>query len=261
MMQLAFDIGNSALKMGLYNGSKLVRSERAGLSSSETTALIENVVTRETVAWASIASVVPNAAHHVVQVLESHGVPIQMVHHAVRLPFRIAYQTPETLGADRIAAAAGAWLRHGHPGRRGVVAVDAGTAVTCEVVTKDGTYLGGTIAPGPALMQRALNTETAQLPDVPLDVPETPIGRTTREAIQAGVLLGFIDSVQGMLRRISEQLGESPAVVVTGGWGPSLRGHLERIDAFEPNLVLEGARAIGEMNYEGDLSSASQKRR
>jgi type III pantothenate kinase len=170
----------------------------------------------------------------------------------MKLPFKLAYRTPETLGTDRLAAAAAAWLLYGRGESRrvsrGVIALDAGTAFTYEVIDRNGVYQGGTISPGPGLMQRSLNRDTAQLPEVPLSLPDAPIGRSTVEAIQAGIMYGFIESVRGLLNRIDGMLGEDAFVVVTGGWGTLIKEHVSDVDAFEPHLVLEGVRLLMEMN-------------
>ena len=147
--------------------------------------------------------------------------------------------------------AAAAWTTCGRAGgtaAHSVVALDAGTAVTYEVVDRAGVYHGGAIAPGPYLMEHALHTGTAQLPEVPLELPPVPLGRSTREAIQVGILYGFIDGVRGMLDRLVEYLGEPPYVVATGGWAPFLEDHVAAIDAVDPHLVLRGVRILAEMN-------------
>jgi type III pantothenate kinase len=129
-----------------------------------------------------------------------------------------------------------------------VIALDAGTAFTYEVIDRNGVYQGGTISPGPGLMQRSLNRDTAQLPEVPLSLPDEPIGRSTVEAIQAGIMFGFIESVRGLLNRINGMLREDAFVVVTGGWGTLIKEQVSDVDAVEPHLVLEGVRLLMEMN-------------
>lgn len=248
MMRLAFDIGNSAVKLGLFDGSSLKQTMRVSHASAELAQAVADLVRGRAIAGAAIASVVPEASRRISAVLKTHKIRPFHIRHDVALPFQLAYRTPETLGPDRIAAAAAAWLLHAHGTGRSVLAIDAGTALTCDVVEKGGAYLGGIIAPGPVLMQRALNQETAQLPEVPLEVPESVIGRSTVEAIQAGTIFGFIDVARGMLYRISERLEEMPIVVLTGGWAAFLGEHLDHVDAVEPHLVLDGVRLIAEKN-------------
>jgi type III pantothenate kinase len=274
-MWFVFDIGNSSIKGGLFDGDRLVRTfvlphdpeelaigldselkvgrgqevddetaSKAPLSGGRGTAFDAS----EESLRAGLASVVPASAERLAGLLGARGVDVTVVEHQMRLPFRLAYRTPETLGADRLAAATAAWMHFGRAGRRSVVALDAGTAFTCEVVEGTGTYLGGTIGPGPALLQRALTHETAQLPEVPLELPASPIGPSTREAIQSGVLYGFIETVKGLLRRIDEALGEEAFVVATGGWSRLLREHVEDVDAVDAHLVLRGIRILMALN-------------
>lgn len=244
-MTLAFDIGNSAIKGGVYSGPTLQHTFRSPHARRMLSATIEAETFESDIEWAGIASVVPDSTRAVIGLLDERGIPAVVVRHDMKLPFRVAYRTPETLGADRIAAAAAAWLRAGDHGS--VVALDAGTAVTCEVVLQ-GIYLGGTISPGPALMQRALNRDTAQLPEVPLEFPDSVLGSSTKEAIQAGVMYGFLDGIKGLLKRIADTIGEAPYVLATGGWGSLLRDHVDEVREVDPHLVLDGVHRLAEMN-------------
>lgn len=247
-MRLAFDIGNSAVKGGIFTDAELESTFRCTHAIEELSAALDATIAGRPVEWAGLASVVPASTREVIALLEERAIPAITIGHDVQLPFRMGYRTPETLGADRIAAAAAAWLGYGAGADRDVLALDAGTAVTCELVDRYAVYRGGTIAPGPVLMQRALNRATAQLPEVPLEVPDSVVGRSTIEAIQAGTIFGFLESVRGLLRRIRADLGAKPYVVATGGWSKMLREELEEIDVLEPHLVLQGVRQLVEMN-------------
>ena len=241
------EVGNSAAKGGFFEGDQLKDPFRLPLSGEDPPAsweaAFEERLRGRAVTRAGLASVVP-AATSGVQILLNRlaNVEAEVIHHQMRLPFTLAYQTPHTLGADRLAAAAAAWSLYGR--NRAVVALDAGTAVTLEVVDRAGVFLGGAIGAGPNLLREALAHGTAQLPPVPLERPPTPIGRTTQEAIQAGIMYAFIDSVRGMLDRIGARLDEKPVVVATGGWSPFLKEHLDAIDHIDPHLVLRGIRVL-----------------
>ncbi|MEX2401380.1 MAG: type III pantothenate kinase [Rhodothermales bacterium] len=244
-MWLVFDVGNSSIKGGLFDGSRLDRT--FDLTHDAAAERLDTVLDGREIECAGIASVVPGSAERLSRLLSSRDLHVTEVRHTMHLPFEMAYRTPETLGTDRIAAAAAAWVLYGGEGRN-VVAIDAGTAFTCEVIDRHGVYHGGTIGPGPALMQRALHSETAQLPDVPLEVPDSPVGRSTVEAMQAGVMYGFIDSVQGLLRRIRRTLDGETVVVATGGWSRILCDHLEGVEAADAHLVLRGVRILMSLN-------------
>lgn len=265
-MWLALDIGNSASKAGLFEGRHLRRAARFFVAPGAPPDAWADAL-REALgpdlprfARAGIASVVPAAIPAVRRALgevleETAGCPVCLITHRLRLPFALAYETPQTLGADRLAAAAAAWTRYGAARRtrpaRSVIALDAGTAITYEVVDAGGTYRGGAIAPGPRLLRQALQRGTAQLPSVPLDVPPRPDGRSTREALQSGLMHGFLDAAAGMLRRLSRTLGGAPVVVATGGWSGLLAERLSLIDHAEPHLVLHGIRALMALNEKG----------
>ncbi len=168
---------------------------------------------------------------------------------SLALPFEMGYRTPETLGADRLAAAAGAWhLYRARAPDRPLAVVDAGTAVTVEVVSADGVFLGGAIGAGPDLVRRALARGTAQLPEATPTVPRRAVGRSTEEALDAGIMLPFLDGVRGFLARVTDELGAEPLVVATGGWGRLLAEHLRAVDHAEPHLVLHGVRALLDLN-------------
>ncbi len=194
---------------------------------------------------AGISSVVPQLKDEAIATLsEQFGIVPRLINVAGQLPFELAYETPETLGEDRLAAAAGGWIRHGRDRKRAVVVLDAGTAVTTEVITSAGVYVGGAIAPGPDALRRSLSVDTAQLPEIPW--PETPyaIGSSTGRAIEAGLSVMFLEGVRGLLARTIDELGEQPIVVATGGWAEWIHDHVDRIDSVEPDLVLEGIRLL-----------------
>lgn len=245
-MQLTLDLGNSALKGGLFDGDRLVRTLRIPLDHEIP---LENAVAerlREVECTkAGLVSVVPDLNERVVRAVSAAtGVAPHVFGVETPLPFRLAYETPGTLGIDRLAAAAAGWTRHGLREKRDVVVVDAGTAITYEVIDQTATYQGGVIAPGPELTRTALAEGTAQLQRVSLDLPDEPVGRTSERAMQSGIMYGFLDSVAGMLSRLTGPL-EDPFVVATGGWAPILRrAWPARIDLVEPHLVLYGVHVL-----------------
>jgi len=253
---LVVDIGNSAVKAGRFEGSDLAATTRSAVTGG--TCDLEGDFARflrqEPFSAAAVTSVVPGLTGPVVSRIEQRtGQPALVVDASAKMPFAVAYETPATLGADRLAAAAAAWTWAAvyRPRSRVVLAVDAGTALNIEVVvaTPDGpVYLGGVIAPGPELIRRALRTGTAQLPDVPLEWPAEIVGSTTRSAIQAGILPGFVHAVDGILQQIEQELGSAVCAVATGGWAGLLMEHLPRIERADPDLVLRGIREIAAIN-------------
>lgn len=254
-MLLALDVGNSAVKGALYDGADPVEvfSIPIEKSSLTTSALVDKLEAGllshfddVSIDQVGMASVVPEAAAAVETVLQGRtDVGITRIHPTMSLPFDLAYETPNTLGADRLAAAAAGWSQFGMTGPpRSVLVVDAGTAVTVEVIHRTGVYQGGTIAAGPALHRRALQNGTAQLPSVPLELPDAPVGRSTQAALQSGIMWGLVDTVDGMTDRLAGALPDTPQIVTTGGWGKLLLHNLDRVDHHEPHLVLDGIRLL-----------------
>jgi len=252
---LVLDIGNSATKGAFMIGEQvqspfLIPGDRGLEAWSKTlrdhltgTALPERV---------GIATVVPALGRLATETVNAMGLAEPLiVRPSLQLPIELGYQTPDTLGMDRLALAVGAWAQYGqsHEGRpRPVIAIDAGTALTYEVITAKGVYAGGVIAPGPRLMAWALHHGTAQLPDIPLTPPPSLIGQDTISAIQSGVIHGFLDGVRGMLERLQAALDTAPVIVVTGGWSSLLREHLADIHAADAHLVLRGIRTLMALN-------------
>lgn len=250
MTVLALDVGNTDTKAARWDGrawtgrlrwptAGAVPPALAALAHGADAAGLASVAPRHT---GRIAAAVRDASGRM-PVFVSAALPLASP--TLRFPFAMRYRTPETLGADRLAAAVAAWTGWG--GSRPVVALDAGTAVTLDVVAPgpDGpAYLGGAIAPGPELLRRTLARDTGGLPDVPFAVPPSPIGASTAEAIQSGVTVLVVDGVAGLLRRTADVLGAPPVVVATGGWAAWLAGQGLPIDAVEDSLVLDGVRLL-----------------
>ena len=244
------------MKAGRFSGLELVETVRVPVENGrvDLDGDFERFLGMVAAHRSGVASVVPDLTAAVIdRVSAATGGAATLVGADVDLPFAVAYRTPATLGADRLAAAAGAWSwvsRH-RSSARVAIAVDAGTAANLEVVVSlsDGpTYLGGVIAPGPELIRRALHSGTAQLPSVPLEWPAHVVGASTRGSIQAGILPGFVYAVDGLVQQVEHEIGHTAAVVVTGGWGRLLAEQLPRVHHFDPDLVLRGIREIAELN-------------
>lgn len=256
-MLLALDLGNSAVKAGLFEGDTLAWQASFPLPDPSSTA-------PEEAHWhdafaphlhdlkidqVGLVSVVPAHTDPVTNAVQSFtDAPVTPVRPEMELPFALDYDTPDTLGVDRLAAAAAGWVRYGQDAPRSVLVVDAGTAVNSEVIHRDGRYFGGTISPGPALSREALRRGTAQLPEVPLSLPDRPVGQSTRTALQSGIVGGLLDRVRGLTGRLAQPLPDSPRLVLTGGWSELLATHLDAEAQHAPHLVLHGARLLATMN-------------
>lgn len=246
-MTLALDAGNSSVKAARWDGRAWRDAARwPSDPDADWAARLASLADGATAS--GLACVVPRLSGPLADALHTLiGTPPVFVSADLPLPFAMAYRTPHTLGADRLAGAVAAW--DGWGGDRPVIALDAGTAVTLDVVVPCGpaggpAYLGGAIAPGPDLLRCALARDTGQLPDVDWADPPSPVGATTTEAIQSGLTGLFADGVAGLLRRTTSAVDGVPVVVATGGWGAWLAARLDSIDAVAPDLVLDGVRLL-----------------
>lgn len=156
----------------------------------------------------------------------------------------ILYENPRDVGADRIADAVGAYDLY--PGA--LVVVDMGTATVFDVVSGNGEYLGGAIAPGVAISLEALYAHASALRSVELVRPRSVVGRSTAESIQSGVLYGFAAQIDGMVERIWEEVGEC-TVIGTGGLASFIAPHTAHVGVVEPWLTLHGVRIVHERNH------------
>ncbi|WP_426489819.1 type III pantothenate kinase [Hymenobacter sp. 102] len=240
MRTLALDIGNTAVKVGLFEADALIESA-AGQTQAQVLAAVHRY-RPEHVVLASVAEPTATWAETLRPLIP--GQVLEFAPATTPLPIGNAYATPHTLGADRLAAAVGAaWLLPGRP----VVIVDAGTALKCDLVSADGAFQGGSIAPGLAMRFRALHTFTGRLPLVEKPAAETediPLtGTDTQAAIRSGVLNGAAAEVSGMLAEYEARY-PGLAVVLAGGDAPFFRARLKRPIFVVPELVLLGLHRI-----------------
>ena len=241
---LTIDRGNSQLKGGLWNEEgTLVGFESAPTGRAASSVALDLLTpvfggTDAQLGGCAYSSVVKSATEADLSGLEPLCDLVLEVNAAVKLPFSIGYATPETLGADRIAAVAGALTLA--PEGRNILVVDAGTAVTYEFVSADRVYLGGNIAPGLELRIKSLHEHTSALPMVSLDGPAPLIGTSTQEAIRSGALRGLLAEI---LYYLSQQ---NATAVLTGGGCACLEE--QSLITFEhitdAHLVLRGLYSI-----------------
>jgi type III pantothenate kinase len=192
-----------------------------------------------------LSSVVPAMTTHFRDLAEQRLVeaPIE-VGPSLDLGVEICTDRPEETGPDRLANAAAASALFGRP----AIIVDLGTATKVDVVDCHGRFLGGAIAPGITIGMEAIAERAARLYAVPLRFPRTAIGNNTSSAVQAGVVLGHLKMIEGLVSSISEELGSVSHVVLTGGNGQLVAGKSPLFTAYEPNLTLEGLRIVSLRN-------------
>ncbi len=234
-MKLAIDIGNTFVKIGFFENNLLVKvAERLTLPAA--IELLKNT-TAETVVLCDVA----NKAEAITTILPENTV-IQKLTYQTPVPIQNKYETPQTLGMDRLAAVLGAY--HLFPNKNCLV-IDAGSCITYDFLTATGTYLGGAIALGLQLRFRALHEYTAKLPLLQAtDQPLTPIGTNTQTAIQSGVIFGLTEEIRGIIRYYEQNFGEVQ-VIFCGGDAQFLAAKIQQPTVqVQPYLLLYGLATL-----------------
>ena len=251
-MLFAIDVGNTHSLLGVFEGSELKVHWRLTTDRARTVdefgILARTLFNLEGIAAAEVDSMVVSCVvpplEGVLERLgrEYFGVEPLMVSASVVHGLPIRYHAPEDVGPDRIVNAVAAREKYGVP----VVVVDFGTATTFDVIDAEGAYLGGTIAPGIGIAADALYSRAARLPRVDIAEPQQVIGRSTTESMQAGIYFGYVDLVDGLIRRIFHEMGAPVEVVATGGWAKRIAAHCKHIEIVDPLLTLDGLQIIAE---------------
>ncbi len=254
-MLLAVDVGNTQTVIGVFERDALEQhwriSTRARHTADELALVYQGFLGQVGLSFSRqitgvvISSVVPSATASLREMTERYFrfSPV-VVEPGVKTGLPILTENPREVGADRVVNAIAAIEIYGAP----CIVVDFGTATTFDAVSAAGEYLGGAIAPGIEVSTTALVTAGAQLRRVEYLAPKSVIGKTTVEAIQAGVIYGFAGQVDAIVERMREELGGEPAVVATGGLAPVVREHSRTIQHEEPWLTLIGLRIVYDRN-------------
>ena len=253
-MLLAIDVGNTQTVIGVYDGEELRHMWRIATNKNHTSdelrlklmpLLSSEGIGADGLGGAALASVVPQLTHgwrSARRKLVGADPLVCTADSAGEELFPTAYANPAEIGADRVADAVAARALYGQP----VVVVDFGTATNIEVVDRDGAFAGGVIAPGVETSASALFSHANRLSAIELEDPHTAIGGNTAQAIQAGIVYGEADRVDGLVRRIFEQLGYEAPVVATGGLASRVAPLSRTITHVNKELTLEGLRRIYE---------------
>jgi len=253
-MLLTVDIGNTNIKLGIYDGAELhsywrVATERLRLADEYAVLLHNLFVLRgldlKAVTGCAVSCVVPPLTRQFQRMAEEYlQVQPVILGPDVQSGLRFEIDTPRELGSDRIANSLAAYRRYGAP----VIAIAFGTATAFDVITAGGVYSGGAIAPGIGISADALFRMAARLYQVELAPPPQAIGKNTMHYMQSGLILGYAGLVEGLVRRMHSELGYSCTVVATGGLADVIAAQTDAIDHVDPYLTLEGLRLIYELN-------------
>lgn len=245
-MILAVDVGNTQTVVGLFDGETLAGHWRVSsdpsITADELAVKMASLLSLDGRGWADVrsaivGSVVPRLTDAWVEVVRTMtGTDPMVVGPGLKTGMPIRYDNPHEVGADRIVNGVAAVAAFGAP----VLVVDFGTATTIDVIDADGAYLGGTIAPGLETSAEALFRKAARLSNVDLIDPGAVIGRNTRHSVQAGLLMGQAEMVDGLVRRTWRELGRETRVVATGGLAERMSALCETVTDVDPDLTLKG---------------------
>jgi type III pantothenate kinase len=240
---LLIDVSNSFVKLAPATTEKIGKSIRLP-TSKLTIAAIQKILRARKVHTVVVSSVVPKKNKTIMR--GAGSARVLFLTPKLDLGVGIDYPQPHSIGADRLANAVAVAHLYGTP----AIVVDFGTAVTFDVVSAKGDYIGGVIAPGLEAMTSYLYHRTALLPKLTLREPRRAIGKTTRDAMMSGAVFGY----RGLVREIIERLcaekfsGTRPRIIATGGYAQLIARKLPQIQAVHPNLTLEGLRIVGNRN-------------
>ena len=249
MALLAIDVGNTQTVFGLFEGEELRENWRVATernrSGDELGALYGSFVDLDAVHGIALASTVPQL-HRAYEDFAMDYAKAELLDlgPGVKTGVPIRYDDPREVGPDRIVNAVAARERYGAP----VVVVDFGTSTNFDVVSPEGEYVGGVLAPGIEVSMDALFARAARLVKVDYTAPPTVIGKTTVGGLQSGLVYGFAGQVDGIVRRIRAELGADARAIATGGLAELVAPHSETIERVDPFLTLEGVRAVWELN-------------
>ncbi|MEX0972720.1 MAG: type III pantothenate kinase [Solirubrobacterales bacterium] len=252
-MLLAVDVGNTQTHLGAFDGERLVEhwrfQTRAGATGDELAERIAGMLALSGIGLADLdavcaSSVVPPLGSQYEQLTERYtDADCLAIGPGVKTGMPIRIDNPLEVGADRLVNSVAAYERF----KSACVVVDFGTGINFDAVSEAGEYLGGAIAPGLEISLTALVERAARIGRIDLEEPATAIGRSSRAAIQSGVIFGFAGLIDGVVRRIEDELGDVQ-LLATGGLAATIVPFTETIDEVDEMLTLKGLRLIHARN-------------
>ncbi len=257
-MLLVLDVGNTNIVAGVYKGDELLVHWRLSSDRSRTSdeygILIGNMfsysnLSMKEITDVAISTVVPPLTVPLARMCKRYfGKNPLVVGPGVKTGIFIKYENPREVGADRIVNAVAAYEKY--KDKAPLIIIDLGTAMTFCVVNENGDYLGGAIAPGIGISTEAMFQRAAKLPRIELKKPRMVICRNTVRSMQSGIIYGYVGLIDGIVKRMKEEVGGHAYVIATGGMSGLMASETSNIDCVEPFLTLDGLRIIHNRNID-----------
>ena len=242
MMLLAIDIGNTSIAFGIFKGKRLIRTWKVstqGIFSKKTIKLPNGIKT------AIISSVVPKAAPIIKEAIaRKYKIRPLVLGENIKAPIKNLYRKPKQVGQDRLVDAVATKALYGYP----AIVIDFGTAITFDVISRKGEYLGGLIFPGIETSLNALSQKAALLPKIKVEPPSGLIGRNTVDSMRSGVFYGTGALCDGVIAKLKTKYGPMK-VIATGGHAALMAKYSAAIDRINPNLTLLGLKIICNLEF------------
>lgn len=252
MLTLALDIGNTNISIGAFEGKELIKHWRVATDHNKETdeygiliiqLLSHDLIKPRDINGVVVSSVVPRLLKPICEMSQRYfQVEPLVVSSQLNLGLELRCDNPWEVGTDRIANAVAA-----HEEYKGkIIVVDFGTSTNFDVVSEDGAYIGGAIAPGISISSEALFQRAAKLPKVEITRPQSVIGKNTIACMQSGFYFGFKGQMEEIIRQIKSELGDEARVrvIATGGFSSLIASDSKLVDTIDPNLTIKGLRII-----------------
>ncbi len=252
---LAIDVGNTNTVLGVYRDDELVcdwRIETNGRRTADEYAILVRQlfassglsIAAEEVDAGIVASVVPTTLRALTGLCERLKATLMVVGPGIKTSMPVLYDNPKEVGADRIVNAVAAFEQF----KGGCIVVDFGTATTWDVVTPNGEYAGGVIAPGIGISAEALYSRASKLPRVEIVRPERVVGKNTVASMQSGLVFGYAAMVDGVVSRLRDEIGYKTRCLATGGLAPLIASESTAIEVTDELLTLRGLKILFDRN-------------